>query len=52
MFRSLLLTIVCGYALAVLSSELDGHWVLWKKMHQKVYEHEVKLKSEVILRLE
>ncbi|KAJ4928202.1 hypothetical protein JOQ06_015996 [Pogonophryne albipinna] len=41
MFRSLLLTIVCGYASAILSSELDRHWVLWKKMHQKVYEHEI-----------
>ncbi|KAI4817797.1 hypothetical protein KUCAC02_011174 [Chaenocephalus aceratus] len=41
MFRSLLLTIMCGYASAILSSELDRHWVLWKKMHQKVYEHEI-----------
>ncbi|XP_010783144.1 cathepsin S-like [Notothenia coriiceps] len=41
MFRSLLLTIVCGYASAVLSSELDRHWVLWKKKHQKVYGHEI-----------
>ncbi|KAK5883574.1 hypothetical protein CesoFtcFv8_019887 [Champsocephalus esox] len=41
MFRSLLLTIVCGYASAILSSELDRHWVLWKKMHQKVNEHEI-----------
>ncbi|XP_074470156.1 cathepsin S-like [Sebastes fasciatus] len=41
MFRSLFLTIVCGFAAAVINSELDGHWALWKKMHNKVYSHQI-----------
>uniref|UniRef100_A0A8C9X0N4 Cathepsin S-like n=1 Tax=Sander lucioperca TaxID=283035 RepID=A0A8C9X0N4_SANLU len=41
MFRSLLLTIMCGFAAAVINSELDRHWELWKKMHDKVYSHQV-----------
>lgn len=45
MFRSLLLTILCGFAVAVINSELDRHWELWKKMHNKVYSHQVKLRS-------
>lgn len=45
MFRSLLLTIMCGFAAAVINSELDRHWELWKKMHDKVYSHQVKQKS-------
>ena len=45
MFRSLLLTILCGSAVAVINSELDRHWELWKKMHNKVYSHQVKLRS-------
>nr|XP_046273344.1 cathepsin S-like isoform X2 [Scatophagus argus] len=41
MFRSLLFTIMCGFATAVTSSELDRHWELWKKMHNKVYSHQI-----------
>ncbi|XP_071356513.1 cathepsin S-like [Trachinotus anak] len=41
MFRSLLFTILCGFAAAVTSSELDRHWELWKKMHKKVYSHQI-----------
>ncbi|XP_044028786.1 cathepsin S-like isoform X2 [Siniperca chuatsi] len=40
MFRSLLFTIVWGFAVAVINSELDRHWELWKKMHNKVYSHQ------------
>lgn len=39
MFRSLLF--LCGFAAAVISSELDRHWDLWKKMHKKVYSRQV-----------
>ncbi|XP_054462445.1 cathepsin S-like [Anoplopoma fimbria] len=41
MFRSLLLTFMCGFAAAVINSELDRHWVLWKKMHNKAYSHQI-----------
>ncbi|XP_076610427.1 cathepsin S-like isoform X2 [Chaetodon auriga] len=41
MFRSLLLTIVCGLAVAVIDSELDRHWELWKKIHNKIYSHQI-----------
>ncbi|XP_039977372.1 cathepsin S-like [Xiphias gladius] len=41
MFRSLLFTALCGFAVAVISSELDRHWELWKKMHKKVYSHQL-----------
>ncbi|XP_070841558.1 cathepsin S-like [Chaetodon trifascialis] len=41
MFRSLLLTIVCGLAAAVIDSELDRHWELWKKIHNKIYSHQI-----------
>ncbi|XP_059205362.1 cathepsin S-like [Centropristis striata] len=41
MFRSLLLAIVCGFAAAVTNSELDRHWELWKKMHNKVYPQQI-----------
>ncbi|XP_033493578.1 cathepsin S-like [Epinephelus lanceolatus] len=41
MFRSLLLTVVCGFAMAVINSELDRHWSLWKKIHNKVYSHQI-----------
>uniref|UniRef100_A0A4W6E2G4 Cathepsin S, ortholog2, tandem duplicate 1 n=1 Tax=Lates calcarifer TaxID=8187 RepID=A0A4W6E2G4_LATCA len=39
MFRSLLF--LCGFAAAVISSELDRHWDLWKKMHKKVYSRQI-----------
>ncbi|XP_022602644.1 cathepsin S-like [Seriola dumerili] len=41
MLRSLLFTILCGFAAAVTSSQLDRHWELWKKMHKKVYSHQI-----------
>lgn len=41
MYRSLLFTLLCGCATAVISLDLDRHWELWKKMHQKVYPHQV-----------
>ncbi|XP_073319118.1 cathepsin S-like [Pagrus major] len=41
MFRSLLFTILCGFAVAVINSELDRHWELWKKMHNKVYSQQI-----------
>ncbi|CAN9503915.1 unnamed protein product [Ophioblennius macclurei] len=41
MFRSLLLSILCGVAVAVSSSEKDRHWELWKKIHSKSYSHQI-----------
>ncbi|KAM9838742.1 cathepsin S-like [Aulostomus maculatus] len=41
MFWSLLFTFVCGFAAAVISPDLDQHWELWKKMHKKVYPHQI-----------
>ncbi|XP_029298938.1 cathepsin S-like [Cottoperca gobio] len=41
MFGSLLLLAMCGFASAAISSELDRHWELWKKMHKKVYDHQI-----------
>ncbi|XP_040908701.1 cathepsin S-like [Toxotes jaculatrix] len=41
MSRSLLFTILCGFAAAVNSSELDRHWELWKTVHKKVYSHQI-----------
>ncbi|XP_070703160.1 cathepsin S-like [Pempheris klunzingeri] len=41
MFQSLFFTILCGCASAVVNSELDRHWELWKKMHNKVYSHQI-----------
>ncbi|XP_019957459.2 cathepsin S-like [Paralichthys olivaceus] len=41
MFRSLLLTVLCGFAAADINSQLDGHWELWKKLHNKVYSHQI-----------
>ncbi|TKS88302.1 Cathepsin S [Collichthys lucidus] len=37
MLRSLIFTIICGLAAAITNSELDQHWELWKKMHNKTY---------------
>ncbi|XP_041664075.1 cathepsin S-like [Cheilinus undulatus] len=41
MFWSVLLTALCGYAAASSNSELDRHWQLWKKLHNKVYSQEL-----------
>lgn len=41
MFRSVLFTILWGSAVAVIDSGLDRQWVLWKKIHSKVYSHKV-----------
>ncbi|XP_054619504.1 cathepsin K-like isoform X2 [Dunckerocampus dactyliophorus] len=41
MFRSLLFAILWGLAEADISPALDDHWELWKKMHNKVYSHQV-----------
>ena len=41
MFGSLLVTLLCGYAVAILSPDLDKYWGLWKKMHNKVYSDQV-----------
>uniref|UniRef100_A0A8C5G8V5 Cystein proteinase inhibitor protein salarin n=1 Tax=Gouania willdenowi TaxID=441366 RepID=A0A8C5G8V5_GOUWI len=40
-FRSLLVTVLCGYAVAVPSTVMDQHWELWKKMHSKYYSHQI-----------
>lgn len=42
MLRSLLFTITFGFAAAIINSELDQHWELWKKVHNKVYSHQVR----------
>lgn len=44
MFWSLLLTIVCGFAAAAISSQRDRHWLLWKKLHFKVYSQQLHLR--------
>lgn len=44
MCRSLLFTLLCGFAAAVITPDLDRHWDLWKKMHNKVYTHQVNLR--------
>ncbi|XP_047461695.1 cathepsin S-like [Mugil cephalus] len=41
MFWSLLFPALCGFAAAITSSEMDRHWELWKKIHNKVYSHQV-----------
>ncbi|CAL8373234.1 unnamed protein product [Boreogadus saida] len=41
MFGSLLVSLLCGYAVAILSPQLDKHWGLWKKMHNKVYSDQI-----------
>lgn len=35
------LTVLCVSVLAQFDSRLDKHWDLWKKTHQKKYQHEV-----------
>lgn len=46
MFRSLLFTVLCGFAVADISSQTDRHWELWKKTHKKVYSHQVKQREK------
>ncbi|KAM7384348.1 hypothetical protein PAMA_011612 [Pampus argenteus] len=41
MCRHLLFTLFCGFAAAVIAPGLDRHWELWKKMHNKVYSHQI-----------
>uniref|UniRef100_A0AAQ5XBA8 Uncharacterized protein n=1 Tax=Amphiprion ocellaris TaxID=80972 RepID=A0AAQ5XBA8_AMPOC len=41
MFRSLIFTILCGFAAADTSSEMDQHWELWNQTHNKVYFHQI-----------
>uniref|UniRef100_UPI0037E76F8A cathepsin S-like isoform X2 n=1 Tax=Semicossyphus pulcher TaxID=241346 RepID=UPI0037E76F8A len=41
MFLTVLFTTLCGFSAAVVSTELDRHWELWKKMHNKVYSKEL-----------
>lgn len=41
MFWSVLLPTMWGLATAVIDSDLDQHWFLWKKLHSKVYSHQV-----------
>lgn len=38
---SLLLSSLCGGAAAMFDSQLDVHWELWKKTHEKTYQNEV-----------
>ncbi|KAM3596834.1 uncharacterized protein V6R79_021476 [Siganus canaliculatus] len=45
MFRSLLFTVLCGCAVAVNTEVLDQHWELWKKVHKKVYPHQIEEKA-------
>lgn len=51
MFRSVLFTILWGSAVAVIDSGLDRHWVLWKKIHSKVYSHEVQEPGSTYFRM-
>ncbi|CAL8298575.1 unnamed protein product [Lota lota] len=41
MFGSLLVTVMCGYTVAIFSPELDKHWELWKNMHSKLYSDQI-----------
>ncbi|XP_026012981.1 uncharacterized protein LOC113015246 [Astatotilapia calliptera] len=41
MFQRLLFTVLCGFAVADISSQTDRHWELWKKTHKKVYSHQI-----------
>ncbi|KAM9737484.1 cathepsin S-like [Menidia menidia] len=41
MFESLFFMALCGLAISVTSPHMDQHWELWKKMHNKVYSHQV-----------
>ncbi|XP_075995411.1 cathepsin K-like [Genypterus blacodes] len=41
MSTGLLFLFVSGLAAASTKPELDQHWELWKKMHDKVYSHQV-----------
>ncbi|KAM4630415.1 cathepsin S-like [Polymixia lowei] len=41
MFGSLLFGLVCGFTVAHVNPGLDQHWELWKKLHNKVYSHQI-----------
>ncbi|XP_059194928.1 cathepsin S-like [Centropristis striata] len=41
MLGSLLLVSLCAGARAAFDSQLDVHWELWKKTHEKTYQNEV-----------
>ncbi|XP_075873264.1 cathepsin S-like isoform X1 [Nelusetta ayraudi] len=41
MFGSVLLTALWGLATAFIDSGLDQHWLLWKKLHSRVYSDEI-----------
>ncbi|XP_071770811.2 cathepsin S-like isoform X2 [Centroberyx gerrardi] len=41
MLGSLLFTLLCGFAVALVNPGLDRHWELWKKMHNKVYSQQI-----------
>ncbi|XP_034016189.1 cathepsin S-like [Thalassophryne amazonica] len=41
MFWCLLFMVLCEFAVADVFAQLDQHWELWKKMHNKVYSHEI-----------
>lgn len=43
MFGSVLLTTLWGLATAFIDSGLDPHWLLWKKLHSKVYSDKVQV---------
>ncbi|KAI1886033.1 hypothetical protein AGOR_G00209870 [Albula goreensis] len=37
MFGSLLITVLCGTAVALINPDLDLHWEMWKEEHGKIY---------------
>ncbi|XP_061093305.1 cathepsin S-like [Conger conger] len=37
MFGSLLFTVLCGAAVALIDPDLDLHWEMWKEGHNKIY---------------
>ncbi|XP_068603311.1 cathepsin S-like [Brachionichthys hirsutus] len=41
MFRSLLSVVLCGIAMAVMDFELDRHWEIWKKAHERSYSQQI-----------
>ncbi|XP_036411108.1 cathepsin S-like [Megalops cyprinoides] len=41
MFGSLLITALCGAAVALMDPDLDQHWEMWKNKHSKIYKGQV-----------
>ncbi|XP_008329715.1 cathepsin S-like [Cynoglossus semilaevis] len=41
MLHHLLCSVLCSFAVASIRVELDHHWDLWKKTHQKEYSYQV-----------